>query len=253
MYVDESGDCGLEESPSKYFVLSGLIIHELRWQAYLQEIIDFRRQLKEGYGLYMREEFHAAKFVVRTPRMLMRIKRNDRLTMIRKYADFLAKFTDLNVINIVINKKDKPADYDVFSNAWRCLIQRFENTISRHNFPGPANPDERGLIFCDHTDEGKLLRLSRKMRRYNIIPHKSSFSTGSRNLPLRYIIEDPSFRNSLDSYFIQSADLVAFLLYQKLAPNKYIRKHAGRNYFERLKPILCKSASSVDPHGIVWL
>ena len=32
MYVDESGDCGLQNSPTRYLVLTGLVIHELRWQ-----------------------------------------------------------------------------------------------------------------------------------------------------------------------------------------------------------------------------
>jgi len=39
MYVDESGDTGLTNSPVDYFVLSGLIIHELRWRT-LQEPIN---------------------------------------------------------------------------------------------------------------------------------------------------------------------------------------------------------------------
>jgi len=34
MYVDESGDSGLpsDGSPTRYFCLSGLVVHELRWQ-----------------------------------------------------------------------------------------------------------------------------------------------------------------------------------------------------------------------------
>ena len=32
MYVDESGDVGMVNSPSRYFVLVGLVLHELRWQ-----------------------------------------------------------------------------------------------------------------------------------------------------------------------------------------------------------------------------
>ena len=34
MYVDESGDSGLINSPSTHFVLSGLVIHESDWIAY---------------------------------------------------------------------------------------------------------------------------------------------------------------------------------------------------------------------------
>jgi hypothetical protein len=39
--------------------------------------------------------------------------------------------------------------------------------------------------------------------------------------------------------FSPAADLVAFLLYQELAPNVYMRKKGGHNYFDRLAPVLC--------------
>ena len=32
MYVDESGDCGVDGSPSRYFCLAGMVVHELRWR-----------------------------------------------------------------------------------------------------------------------------------------------------------------------------------------------------------------------------
>ena len=252
MYVDESGDCGLINSPTRYFVLTGLVIHELRWKNYLEEIIKFRKLLKQKFGLRLREEFHASGFITR-PGVLVRIKRNDRLAMIREFADFISTLTDMNLINVVVEKQDKPIDYDVFESAWTTLIQRFENTISWHNFPGPVNQDERGLIFCDHTDDKKLMLLLRRMRHYNPVPHQAYFGPGYRNLPLSYIIEDPSFRKSDHSYFIQVVDLAAFLLYQRIAPNAYIRRHAGHNYFSRLWPILCLQASASDPDGIVWL
>ena len=54
-------------------------------------------------------------------------------------------------------------------------------------------------------------------------------------------------------YFIQAADMAAFLLYQKFAPNSYMRRHAGHRYFSRLGPILCRVASRNDPEGIVRL
>ena len=70
---------------------------------------------------------------------------------------------------------------------------------------------------------------------------------------LASLIEDPSLRDSENSYFVQATDLAAFLLYQRLAPNVYMRRKSGHNYFKRLDPILCKVASSTDPNGIVWL
>jgi len=252
MYVDESGDCGLVDSPTRYFVLSGLVVHELRWKLCLDEFVQFRGYLRDRFGLRLREEFHASAFLSK-PGDLVRIKRHDRLAMIRAFADALAAISDANVINVVVDKEGKPAGYDVFDKAWAALVQRFENTLSGRNFLGPANPDERGFVLCDHTDDKKLVRLLRRMRHYNPVPSRPEFGSGYRNLPVLSIIEDPSFRDSAHSYFVQAADLAAFLLYQRLAPSRYMRRKSGQNFFGRLRPILCLHASRTDPDGVVRL
>lgn len=250
MYVDESGDIGLNNSPTDIFVLSGVVMHELRWRDYLDQLIDFRKRMLKKYNLHMRDEIHASYFINR-PGTLVRINRHDRLSILRLFAEELANMIDLNVINIVVNKKNKPIDYDVFERGWQALIQRFENTISYKNFKGPSNPDERGFIISDNTDGKKLTNLVRRMRRYNPIPNQNRI--GYRNLVLRNTIEDPSLRNSAESYFIQAADLTAYLLFQNKFPNKYMKKTAGDKYFYRLDPILCKVASQINRYGVVEL
>src|SRR2546426_1430348 len=99
MYVDESGDTGILGSPTRYFALSGMAVHELRWRFCLDEFIKLRRNLRSRYGLKLREEFHASAMITK-PRKLKRIRRFDRLMMIREFADTLASITDLSVINI---------------------------------------------------------------------------------------------------------------------------------------------------------
>lgn len=252
MYVDESGDVGMEKSPTRYFALTGLVLHELRWREYLNQLIAFRRRMRDHFGLKLREELHSSQLITR-PGSLLRIKRHDRLTIIRFFANELASMGDLNVINIVVDKEGKQPDYDVFGMAWRALIQRFENTMSHRNFSGPANPDDRGILLPDHTDDKKLVQLLRRMRQYNPVPNQPQHGMGYRNLTLAKIIEDPNFRDSRHSYFIQAVDLAAYLLYQFVAPNAYIRKMGATNYLTRLEPILCKVASPKDHHGIVRL
>ena len=177
--------------------------------------------------------------------------------MIRHFADNLARIPNISIINILVEKNNKPNNYEVFENAWGYLIQRFENTISHRNFTGPANPDDRGMIFCDHTEDKKLMGILRQRRRYNPIPHTPTyaqqFGSGYYNSPIEYIIEDPSFRDSRHSYFIQAVDMAAYLLYQNAAPCAYIRKKSAQNYLNRLQPVLCKVASRNDPNGIVRL
>lgn len=251
MYVDDSGDPGLVNSPTRYYILSGLVVHELRWQSYFDQLIDFRRRLRDQFGIRLREEIHSSAFLSH-PGLLLRIPKHERLLILRLAADELASMSDLNIINVVVDKQGKPGDYEVFEMAWKVLIQRFENTIARRNFVGPANPDERGMIFSDHTDDKKLRALLRKMRRYNPIPNHPTFGPGFRDLHLRTVVEDPNFRDSQEYYYIQAADLAAFLLYQHLTPNVYMRKKGGANYFARLGPVLCKAVSR-DQLGLVRL
>jgi hypothetical protein len=251
MYVDESGDSGIEGSPTQHFAISSLIVHELRWQECLAQLVAFRRRMKDKYGLKMNEEIHAAA-MINHPRALARIPRNDRLTIIRAFADEIATLPDVNIINVLLKKKTGDTSESVFDRAWRALIQRFENTLSHRNFPGPANADERGIIFCDATDQ-RLNRLMRKMRRYNPIPNQPQYGGGYRDLRLKYVLEDPIHRDSTATYFIQAADTIAYLLYQAESPNAYMRKRGGNKYLRRLEPVLCKVASGYDKLGIVRL
>lgn len=250
MYVDESGDSGLINSPKRHFVLTGLIVHETRWRSCLDQLIAFRRRIKSGFGVKLSEELHAYA-LVSSPGSLNRIKKNDRLTIVRSFADELASINDFRIINVVVDKQSKQDGYDVFDSAWTALIQRFENTLIRGNFPGPIHPSEHGIILPDKTDVKKLTQILRKMRRYNPVP--KSGNLGYRNLTVARVVEDPIFKDSQDSYFIQAADLAAYLLQQRLEPSSYMRKKSGKNYFLRLKPILFTAASSNDSLGIVKL
>ncbi len=199
--------------------------------------------MRATFGLQMREEIHAATMISH-PGPLVRIARNDRLTIIRLFLDELAKMSFLSVINVRVDKQGKPAGYDPFERAWEALIERFENTLSWRNFPRPNNllGQDVGMIFCDAADEAALRGLYRRMRAYNPIPHmRQSFASGYRQLPLTRIVEDPTIRHSHHSYFIQAADTAAFALYQHYAPSAFVRTKGARNYLLRLDPVLCKS------------
>jgi hypothetical protein len=252
MYVDASGDPGLFNSPTRYFALTGIAVHELRWQQYLDQMIAFRQRMRSAFGLKLREEIHAAA-MINSPGPLIRISRNDRLTILRMLADELAGMADISVLKVVVDKQGTGPPYDVFVMAWKALLQRFENTMSNHNFPGPSNPDERGMVSPDHTDDKKLVQLLRQMRKYNPVANQPRFGIGYRNLLIRLIVEDPSFRESHHSLYVQAADLAAFLLYQFVCPSTYVRKKSAQNYFKRLEPVLCRVASPRDPFGIVRL
>jgi hypothetical protein len=248
MYVDESGDAGLVNSPTSHFALSGLVIHESRWRDFVTTIVAFRRTLKAVYGLPLRTELHASHFIRSPP--IAGMGRHIRLAILRNFADELAKMDFISVTNVIIDKTNKPADYDVFTKSWQALFQRFENTLGYGNFPGGHRSDF-GIVLTDATDGRKLQKLVRRMAIHNPVPNR--FWPGYRNMPLLRIIEDPYPKDSQDSYFIQASDTCAYFALQKFAPNSFVRRAGAQNYIGRLSPILNKRASTAHPLGIVVL
>jgi hypothetical protein len=262
MYADESGDTGLPASgsPTRYFCLSGVVVHELRWKEVLGRLTQFRRWLRHKYSIHLEDELHHAEMVGKTKKLsqtISRLPKHQRLGVIRHHVDEIARIHDLRVINIVIDKinpKISSSD-DVFRSSWYRLFQRFENTIQRRNFPGPSNSAECGMVFPDRTDGNRLRRYLNQMRFRNPlrIPGQIAGSFTYSDKPIQTIIEDPIVRDSHHSYFVQVADLCAFLLKRYIEPSGFMKKHGANVYFRRFEPILCRVASLTDPLGIVRL
>jgi hypothetical protein len=249
MYVDESGDTGLHKSPTRYFALSGIIVHESRWRDFINALLAFRRTLKSVYGLPVRGEIHASVFV---NGRAFNLPRHVRLAVLRNCLDELAKLNYISITNVIVDKQGKPPTYDVFHSAWGVLFQRFENTLQHGNFPGGHRHDH-GTIITDATAGTKLTRLVRRMAVYNYIPHSPPFGPGSRNLPIVRVIEDPHGKDSAQTLPIQFCDVTAYFLYQRFRPNAYIRQQRAHLYFDRLKPALNTHASRFHALGIVVL
>src|SRR5271166_1785855 len=99
MYVDESGDTGLVKSPSTYFALSSLVVHESRWRELIESLIAFRRTLRTVYGLPLRMEIHAAEFIRHPP--VPGMEKHVRLAILRNFLDELAKIDFISVTNVI--------------------------------------------------------------------------------------------------------------------------------------------------------
>lgn len=241
MYVDESGDRGLpsDNSPTRYFCLSGVVVHEQRWRDSLAQFKQFRYWLKKRHGIYLDDEIHSAELVNKPSKCapsFQKLKKYERLAIVRNFADQIGRMTDLNIINVVVDKSlgKLPNKEEVFRAAWYRLFQRFENTMQRGNFPGPKNPAECGIVFADRTDGVRLRKYLNDMRirnRIKVIGDSGSFVYNDQ--PIRLIVEDPLLRESDESYFVQAADCAVFLLKQFVEPNSHMRKHGGNYYFNR--------------------
>ncbi|MED0660017.1 DUF3800 domain-containing protein [Bacillus smithii] len=244
VYVDESGDTGTYNSPTKYFILSALIVHESNWIRFLDDLVDFRRKLRDTYHLKMREEIHAAEFF-QSSKKYDHLKKHVKLQICKKAIEFQESLDYIQVMFVVIDKSAHQNE-DIFDMAWKYLIQRIHNTLEHKNFDVIAKDidqtwNESFILIPDKTDDKKLKQLVRRMRRYNPIP--SRFGGGFRNLPLKYIVEDPYSKDSAESYIHQLVDVNAYFMKQKYDPTKYMKKKKAHNFINKFDKVLCTAIS----------
>jgi hypothetical protein len=105
MYVDESGDTGLSGSPTRYFALSGIVVHESSWRDFINTLIAFRRALKTVYGLPVRAEMHASDMI---NHRFFNIEKHQRLAILRNTLDELGKMSFISITNVIVDKQGKP-------------------------------------------------------------------------------------------------------------------------------------------------
>ena len=243
MYVDESGDPGIHNFGSKHYILSGLIIYQNDWLENLDKLKIFRKSLKERYGLKMNVEIHASELIrINKIEDYRLIKKDIRISILKEYClNIPSIFNNGKLINICLDKNNFQNTKDIQITAWIRLLQQFEFFLTVQN--------DIGIIISDNTDGKKINNLVRKMRIYN--PILSNLSGHRNNEPTKNIIEDIFLRDSENSYFIQTVDVVSHILFRKEYPKGSLKKYNLQNQFELLEPILLKAASLNDEFGIV--
>ena len=103
-YYDETGDDGYPKYSSPFFVLSALYLHYLNWQPIFETIREFRRELKNSFGLPVRMEMHTRPFLLgKKPYRPLGISDLDRTTIVGLFCDLIGSL-DLKIINVVIVK-----------------------------------------------------------------------------------------------------------------------------------------------------
>ena len=206
-YYDEAGDDGYPQYSSPLFVLTSLYLHHLNWQTSYSAILDFRKQLKNSFSLPIKLEMHTKHFLLdKKPYRRLRISDANKLTIIGLYCDLIASL-NLKIINIAIVKpRITNNGYQVLDTALKYSVQRIENDLN------PAiNPNEKFMIITDPGRIGKMRKTTRRIQKINFIPSRFSPTTYSRQITS--LIEDPIQKESNESYFIQLADLVSYIVY----------------------------------------
>ena len=61
-YFDESGDSGLHNSRTTWYVLNCVLVHETHWLDTLNSLVDLRRGLRNNHSIAPRDELKGAHF-----------------------------------------------------------------------------------------------------------------------------------------------------------------------------------------------
>jgi len=260
-YCDEAGNDGLLVKNGKcqdvtpLFILTNICFHQEKWKSQYQYFYGFRRHLREKYNFPVKMEFHTIPFLKnKFPYRNLNLSDENRLEIFSEMVTFISTM-EFTATNVAINKsKIQTSENRIIEWGFGYSLQRIENTIRN------IDPNEKYLIISDPGRISTMRSIARKMQRINFIP--SMFSQKNYRQEISLMIEDVLEKDSQESYFIQIADVIAFMTSQYLQFElrvgqlpKRIPIKLDRDYIyekmEILKPILNTKASSKNSYGIV--
>ncbi len=259
-YVDESYD------DNKY-CLSAISIRHSEWKECFDNVRQHRVNLKNDYGIYLRKEIHARDFVAGRGDISQQvIGKWQRSRLFLGLLQLVASLPQVLVFNVCL---DKHRYEDPQMVAWDRLMNRIERTmlefenqelplrrrlsasVADHLSKNDAEMIERRLniyraravVIADEGRENEITKALRKMRVYNHIPSQfGAWPSGeiTKNITTDRVIEDPVFKRSDRSYFIQLADCVAFaLLKREVRPTPNIKKYGIHEMFDQAIAGVC--------------
>lgn len=220
-YVDESGDPGSPFGPrpgSDAYTLGVVLIPADQWTHALDTALSFRRRLRSSFGIPLRAEIKA-HYLVKNRGWFKgkRLSSKQRKHIITSHLRLTAAM-NAHAFAVYLDKRAlmDPKRFRIGvegpeEQAWVTLFQRLALTYQRANStPTP--------IHLSH-DEGNnsIVRYqARKARRF--LTAGQAFGASQVRLPSGWLIDDPVPRNSVDSYFIQLADIVAWTAARTMVP-----------------------------------
>jgi len=221
IYVDESAD-------ETHYAFGTFIVPIDRWSEVLIKINNFREYLFKEYNIAKESELHATKFTI--GKGSNRISNNEkRMIAFQDIYKFIASLDMCYSINGISSNKKK------CNTLFEYIANRINTFCEKMN--------AYAIIICDERDGKELVKRIRDLRNTNHV--NSQYTKSTYNKPLSRIIDDPLFKNSKQSLFIQKADFIAYSL---LRSEKPIERQDNRvkECFSILEPILVKEASKND-------
>jgi hypothetical protein len=210
-YIDESGSTGdPANGGSLTFTLGCVLVDADSWPSAFDELLKFRRRVRDRFGVHMRAEIKA-NYLLRNSGDLRRyaLGHGARHVIYRAHMRVLAPL-GVRAFAIVVDKRSNfTTPGACFDLAWEALLQRLERTSTKER--------TRFMVIHDEGENDAVRRWVRRARRY--LTAGSAYGGGGTIVaPATMLIDDPVARQSTQSYFIQVADLVAYAAFRSVIP-----------------------------------
>lgn len=209
-YVDESGNTGpVANGGTLTFALGCVLVDADQWPHAFDELVNFRRRLRDSHTVPMRAEIKAA-YLLRNAGPFVRqpLPVGVRHIAYRSHLRILEHLPARAFAVVVDKRTTTRPSREVFDLAWEALLQRLERTSTKEH--------ASFVLVHDEGEDEAVRRWVRRARRH--LTAGSAYGTGSIALAARNMIDDPIPRRSDQSYFIQLADLVAYASFRAVVP-----------------------------------
>lgn len=203
-YIDESGNTGsIASGGTRSYTLGCVMVPMDNWTDRLDVLVETRRDIKRTYNVRMRDELKA-NYPTRGRGPLKELRLGDgQLRDIYRRLLVATNIAASGVFAVIIDKEHPRGVQDPAERAWEYLFQRLRIRSQRRGHPI--------IVVHDDGDADRVRRLLRRFRRF-------SFAPGGRPVTAPLLVEDPVARDSAMSYFVQSADLVAYAAFRHFQP-----------------------------------
>lgn len=199
LYLDESGDPGTRNSPTRHLVVSGAAIHEGQWDGLSQKLDEFQTlhfpALTEPVELHCGDARRGKKVFAGIPQEVRQAFLDEFYHLIGTHPLGLVLF------GTIVEKAALGSGEHPYERALEDIFSRFDLFLKRQF---ALNNPQKGMVVIDNTTlRVRLAPLLDRWRRQ-----------GTRWSTIRNIIETTFFLDSRASRMVQIADFCASAVFQ---------------------------------------
>lgn len=233
-YFDDSGEQGV-------FLLSAVVVEEDAWLNFLDAWTDYRRWLRDHFGLRMFRtaggrkpvELHATEIATGWGQWKgLSVGLPGRLRAYRAGLRLIGRFAKVFAVAWLPDRPLTPSQEAITEgpavDCWRVSLERLATYSSR------SAGAQRVMTFADTGYEEQFRKVLRKMRRHHRVGSIYG-GTLSANAPM--LLDDPVVRDSKHSPFVQMADLCAYAALREIRPTARVNDlwpHIGQGILRQV-------------------